>query len=127
MLAQFLSQNILSGILGLIDKALPNKEQAEQLKAQLIAQEHQLVRQHLDSAAQTIQHEAKGESWLQRNWRPLTMLAFVVMLLSYWAGFAPENLSENDRHQLFAVVKIGLGGYLAGRSAEKIIKTIKQK
>ena len=41
--------------------------------------------------------EATGESWLQRNWRPITMLSFVGLLFLYWFGVQPANVSEGRR------------------------------
>ena len=49
------------------------------------------------------------------------MLAFVVAILAYWFGLTPEGVPEEAVMQMFALVKIGLGGYVVGRSAEKIV------
>ncbi|HSE78374.1 MAG TPA: hypothetical protein VLG66_10250, partial [Alphaproteobacteria bacterium] len=32
-------------------------------------------------AGEFVREEARGDSWLQRNWRPLTMLTFVVLVV----------------------------------------------
>ena len=79
--------------------------------------------QLLDSQASIIIAEAKGESWLQRNWRPITMLTFVFLIfhnsaLVTWFGLAPIPIEPD----LWDVIKIGLGGYVVGRSGEKIYK-----
>jgi len=76
----------------------------------------------LEQKAEVIRTEAKGESWLQRNWRPSTMLFFVFLIGSYWLGFAPAYLISNPDvvQSLFTLVTVGLGGYVGGRSAEKI-------
>jgi hypothetical protein len=66
--------------------------------------------------------EAQGGSWLQRNWRPVVMLWFVVLIGAHWFGFTAENLSEEQVLKLLDIVKIGLGGYVVGRSAEKCVK-----
>lgn len=65
--------------------------------------------------------ETKSESWVTRNWRPVTMLAFVGAILGYWFGLTPETVPEEAILAMFSLVKIGLGGYVVGRSAEKII------
>jgi hypothetical protein len=67
--------------------------------------------------------EAQGESWLQRNWRPVTMLGFLTIIFMYWFGIQPENVSQETITELFGIIKIGLGGYVLGRSGEKIAKT----
>lgn len=66
--------------------------------------------------------EAQGGSWLQRNWRPLVMIWFVILIGAHWFGFTAENLSEEQVLSLLEIVKIGLGGYVVGRSAEKCVK-----
>ena len=71
--------------------------------------------------------EAKGEGWLQRNWRPLTMLSFLMLLFMYWFGVHPENLSDQVIMKLFDLLQIGIGGYIISRGAEKGIKTWKEK
>ena len=84
--------------------------------------EANLEKTRLEVRGQAIQAEATGESWLQRNWRPLTMIWFSILLGGYWFGYTPENLSEEAILSLFGLIKLGLGGYVLGRSAEKITK-----
>jgi hypothetical protein len=35
----------------------------------------------LDSQTRLIEAEAKGQSWLQRNWRPITMITFLFLVV----------------------------------------------
>lgn len=74
--------------------------------------------------ANVIIAEAKGESWLQQNWRPLTMISFSCILWSYWLGYGPENLTQDTINQLFELLKIGIGGYIASRGVEKTVPGI---
>ena len=71
-----------------------------------------------------VQAEASGESWLQRNWRPMVMLWFAGLVGGYWFGFTPDNLSDATVGALFDIVQYGLSGYIVGRSAEKITRTV---
>jgi hypothetical protein len=66
--------------------------------------------------------EAQGGSWLQRNWRPVVMVTFAGLVVAHWLGFTAENLTEAEVLSLLGIVKIGLGGYVVGRSAEKCVK-----
>ena len=66
--------------------------------------------------------EAQGDSWLQRNWRPVVMLTFAGLVVAHWLGWTAENLKESEVLMLLEIVKIGLGGYVVGRSAEKCVK-----
>ena len=76
----------------------------------------------LVSAQQTIiVAEANGQSWLQRNWRPLTMVNFLILINLDYFGILNHPLSE----RVWDVITIGLGGYVVGRSAEKIAGSLK--
>jgi len=86
--------------------------------------EAQLEQTRLEVRGQAIQAEAKGESWLQRNWRPLMMVWFGILVGGYWFGYTPDNLSDESVISLFGLIKLGLGGYVLGRSAEKITKEL---
>lgn len=66
---------------------------------------------------------------LQRNWRPLVMLAFAFIivfhyflqpLLGYW--FAIPTIELPDR--FWGLLELGLGGYVIGRSIEKVATTV---
>lgn len=78
----------------------------------------------IESRASVIQAEAKGESWLQRNWRPLVMLWFASLVGAHWLGFTPDNLSGGHVDQMLQIVQYGLTGYIVSRGAEKITRTV---
>ena len=117
----------ITAIIGkVVDKAVPDKAEAERLKAELTMQLLQLNRDELKSASSIILAEAQGGSWLQRNWRPMLMVWFAGLVGAYWFGFTPENLHESSINELFNLVQIGVGGYIVGRSGEKIVKDWKK-
>jgi hypothetical protein len=70
--------------------------------------------------------EAQGASWLQRSWRPITMLTFVGLVVARWFGLVVPNLSPEVEAEVFSIIKLGLGGYVIGRSAEKIVPGVIQ-
>lgn len=108
-----------------IDKIFPNKEEAEKLKAQITLEAMKGDAKELESATQIIIAEASGESWLQRNWRPLLMLWFAGLLGAHWLGYTPDNLGEETILKLLDIVQVGIGGYVLGRSGEKMVKAYK--
>jgi hypothetical protein len=118
---------IIAPIFGVIDKAVADKDLALQLKSDL--QRTILVDQAkaLEMQAGIIVAEAQGNSWLQRSWRPITMLWFVGLVGAHWLGFTPANVSEAEVLSLLGLVKIGLGGYVAGRSIEKTANFLSNK
>lgn len=92
----------------------------QDITTKVIAYETQLM----DNQSKIILAEAQGESWLQRNWRPLMMVWFAALLGMYWFGFTPLNLSQETLNQLFLLMQLGIGGYIVGRSGEKIIPQV---
>jgi hypothetical protein len=105
-----------------IDKAIPDKDEAERLKAQITLEAMKGANSELEGAVKIITAEAQGESWLQRNWRPLLMLWFAGLVGAHWLGFTPPNLPESVVLNLLDIVQVGVGGYVLGRSAEKVTK-----
>jgi|SRR3972149_3803817 len=71
--------------------------------------------------ATVVSAEATG-NWLQRSWRPLTMLTFLVLVILNQYGLMVIPLSE----EIWGLFKVGLGGYIGGRSLEKIASVIKK-
>lgn len=123
----------LGGLFGLIDKMHTSDAERLELKQQLLGIQTTLLAQALDyergvleAKANIIIAEAKGESWLQRSWRPITMLGFLALVAGYWFGLTPP-MSEDAINGMFLLLQIGLGGYVVGRSAEKVAKNLSGK
>jgi len=76
----------------------------------------------LEARAKIVHAEASSSHWLTANWRPITMLTFLVLVV----GDALQLLPNPLRDEAFLLLEIGLGGYILGRSGEKIVKTMKQ-
>lgn len=67
--------------------------------------------------------EAQGGSWLQRNWRPIVMMFFCTLIgtVVWTGGYVNGHALDHDFvMEILSIVKLGLGGYVVGRSAEKI-------
>ena len=71
-----------------------------------------------------INTEAASQHWLAANWRPLLMLTFGALIVARWFGWAAPNLSEAEYLKLWSIVELGIGGYVVGRSVEKVAPTI---
>lgn len=110
----------------IIDKIFPDKQAAAEAKLKLLELQQQGDLKELDTAANIIIAEASGEGALQRNWRPITMLTFVGLVVAHWLGFTAENLSEAQIMALLDIVKVGIGGYVVGRTVEKAVKEYKK-
>jgi hypothetical protein len=53
---------------------------------------------------------------MQHNWRPITMLTFLVLIICDSFDLLAFRLAD----QAWTLLQIRLGGYVIGRSAEKI-------
>ena len=117
---------LLPPVFNIIDKAIPDRDQAERLKHDIQSGLLSYQGKELQAAANIIIAEANGDSWLQRNWRPVTMLTFSGLVVAHWLGYTAENLTEVEVLALLGIVKVGLGGYVIGRSVEKAVKEYKK-
>ena len=115
---------ILSSVVGNLfpDPAEKAKAEAEVLK-QLLNAEMQIQ----NATADIIKTEAASTHWLAANWRPLTMLTFTGLIVARWFGWSAPNLSESEYLKLWDIVQLGLGGYVIGRSVEKIAPHFNRK
>ena len=101
----------------LIDKFWPDAGEAEKNKMQMFLSV-------FAAQADIVKTEAASSNWLAASWRPITMLVFVGLIVARWFGWAAPNLSEAEYLKLWSIVEFGLGGYVVGRSIEKIAPDI---
>ena len=119
---------ILGNIASTAAKSLfPNPE--DELKRKEAEQKFTLgVMEHANqieaAAADIVKAEAQSSHWLAANWRPLTMLIFVALIVARWFGWSAPGLTESEALKLWDIVQLGLGGYVIGRSAEKVVPAI---
>ena len=116
---------VLAPILGdIIKKVIPDSE--AQAKAEAEAQMLLMQRsaQIEQAAADIVKTEAQSEHWLTATWRPIVMLVLVAMIVARWMGYSAPGISEAEALKLWSIVEIGLGGYVIGRSAEKIAPAV---
>jgi hypothetical protein len=76
------------------------------------------------AAADIVKTEAQSEHWLAACWRPILMLTFGALIVARWLGWSSPNLSEPEVLKLWDIVQLGLGGYVIGRTAEKIVPQV---
>jgi len=112
-----------------IDKAVPDKDLQEKLKAQLQTQLLQSNTQELQAAAKIIEAEAKA-GWFASSWRPLLMYVLIFILVwNYVIGpvikvFTGAVISFELPGDVWTLLNVGLGGYVVGRSAESVARTL---
>lgn len=66
--------------------------------------------------------EAQGESWLQRNWRPIFALTLVAVVFFNFLVVPIFHLPEIPTpERMWDLMELCLGGYIGGRTLEKVI------
>jgi hypothetical protein len=123
---------IIEKILGVVDQAVRDKDLAEKIKAELqmklMTLDYSYLEKEIESKAKVLVAEAEGHSWLQRNWRPITMLVFVYIVAHNYIIAPIFGLGSLPiPPDMWTLLEIGIGGYVVGRSAEKIVKTWKKE
>jgi Holin of 3TMs, for gene-transfer release len=79
----------------------------------------------LESQSKIIESETKGDSWLQRNWRPLLMVICMFIILNNYVlvPYFGIPVAVLDDH-IWTLMEMGVTGYVAGRSLEKISENL---
>jgi hypothetical protein len=115
-----------------LDKVLPDTAERDKVHAELRTQMVKRSSEIERAAADVVVAEAKGESWIQRSWRPITMMAFVTIIVNNYIvvpwlqtfGYPATHLDIPP--DMWSLLQIGLGGYIVSRGAEKGIKNWKE-
>ena len=115
-----------------IEKSVEDKDLQAKLKADLQTQLLQSNTQELQAAAKIIEAEAKA-GWFASSWRPLLMYVMIFILIINYI-IAPMvkavfgvSIGFELPTDVFTLLQIGLGGYVVGRSAESVARTIANK
>ena len=106
-------------VLDIVDDVVEDKDEANRLKFEIQRQLIENKSSELEAAAKIVLAEAQG-GWLQRNWLPLLMVTFAGLVVAHWFSFTAPDIPESVQNSLLNIVMIGIGGYVVGRSGEKI-------
>ena len=125
-------ESVLSVGAELIDSLFTSDdERAEaRLKLTKLAQEGRL--KQMEAAMTVVVAEAKSDHFIVAAWRPITMLTFVFIVANNYIIYPYLNLLFDTGVELdlppdlWNLIKIGLGGYVVGRSGEKMVKAYKK-
>ena len=107
-----------------LDRFIPDKTQAAQAKAALDQLREQQDAQEFLAAAEIVKTEASSGNWLTSSWRPITMLIFVALICARMFGLTSLHVPDTEYSSLWELVKLGLGGYVLGRSVEKVAPAV---
>ena len=113
-------KNVVDAVGGVVERlTLPAREK-KQLEADVLRLLLEREQDLIQARAALLQEEGKG-NWLQRSWRPLVMLTFAAVILM---GTFTNISILSDSSRFWDLLEIGLGGYVVGRSGEKMAEAI---
>jgi hypothetical protein len=126
-IVEWFGGSVVKDIMDGLDNLFTSKEEKIAAKAAI---QKMLLDKHLElqkMQTDVIITEAKG-NWLQRSWRPILMLAFgfIVIYVKFIAPLfgLPIPPLENE---FWNLLQLGIGGYVIGRTGEKMMKTYSEK
>jgi hypothetical protein len=114
-----------------IDAYVGDVELRRKLKAELETKFAEQLGQALAAQRDVITAEVRSEHWLTRSWRPLLMLLAMAIIGLYGVmlpaieALAGHPIAFRPRWndipgEMWDLLMIGIGGYVGGRSVEKI-------
>ena len=130
--------NVLSSLAGplgtVAERYFDNKDDKEAFKNAVELEILKNQKSFEDLAGSIVLAEAKSEHRLTASWRPFTMILFAlviainILIIPYvvtpllWALGYPIPVFMEIPDQVWTLITVGLGGYVGGRSGEKMVK-----
>ena len=119
---------LLAPIIGdVIKRVIPDSDKGAEIEREVKLS----LLEHSDSLekirGEIILSEAKSGSWLTSTWRPLLMMVVVAIIACNYLLFPiirifyPEMIALELPVELWNLLTVGVGGYVVGRSGEKMI------
>ncbi|WP_292271081.1 3TM-type holin [Butyricimonas sp.] len=116
-------KGIVGAVSELVDRlTLPAREK-KQLETDLLKVFVEWEQRVMEARTEVLAEEARG-NWLQRSWRPLVMLTFTLIVL---VGTFTSLPILADTSRFWDLLEVGIGGYVMGRSGEKILQVFARK
>lgn len=116
----FFKTDVVKDIGNTVDQLTTSDAEKSQLKEQLTELVMTRLNQAMEMQASVIKTELTG-NWLQRSWRPMVMLTFTAIIVVGAFREIPFLQSDSPYWEL---LRLGLGGYVIGRSVEKVSDTV---
>lgn len=116
-------ETVANSITPIVDNLTTSDEEKSNAKTQLTSVVLNSLVQVAEAQKEVIIQEMKG-NWMQKSWRPLMMLTFGGILVCKWFGITDSTIPQDLELELMSIIKIGLGGYVVGRSVEKVSDSV---
>ena len=127
--------SVLAPILGdLVKRIIPDSDKGVEIEREIKLS----LLEHADSIealrGKIVLSEAQSSSWLTSTWRPLLMMVMVAIIAINYLLFPLANLFLVEPivgldlpSELWNLLQIGVGGYIVGRSGEKMVTSWRDK
>ena len=127
--------NIFAGLLpdliGLVGRFIPDAEKRAEAQAEITKQILANEKDILNAARDVVSAEIQSDSWMAKSWRPCLMfllmgqIIWIVNIAPFFGlvGQTTEALKAVPP-EFWTLLTIGMGGYIIGRSAEKVADSI---
>jgi len=119
---------VLAPIVGdLVKRLVPDSDKANEIEKEVKL----ALLEHTDSLeamrGKIVLSEAQSGNWLTSAWRPMLMMVVVLIIACNYLLFPivrifyPEMITLELPQELWQLLTIGVGGYVVGRSGEKMV------
>ncbi len=133
MIKELLGAGLGTAVDNVLGRFFEDKDQAAKAAQELrIAMlEHEQTANQL--ARDVVVAEAKSDHWVTSAWRPIVMLMFAAMIgnnyiiAPYLDAILGTSVMFDMPEQAWSLLSVGLGGYVLGRSGEKIAGELRKK
>ena len=115
-----------------VDKSVPDKDLKAKLKHEINTQLLTSGTDEMKAASKIILAEAQSGSWLTSSWRPALMWICIIVIFNNFILMPFINIIFGTSlileipDPMWNLLTIGVGGYIAGRSGEKIAQKWKE-
>jgi hypothetical protein len=119
---QLFKGDLIKDVGGIVDNLTTTNAEKSKLKEELTNLVLDKLNQAMTVQADVLKTELQG-NWLQRSWRPLVMLTFTALIV---VGAFKDIPYLESSSPYWSLLELGLGGYVIGRSVEKISERVTQ-
>lgn len=118
-----LLSNLVGEIGDIVETLSVSAKEKKEIQAGILGAVQRYDELLANNQSQMVAEEARG-NWLQKSWRPIVMLVFAFIIL---LGTFTDLPILSDTSRLWDLLEIGIGGYVIGRSAEKVMAGVLPK
>ena len=119
--------SLIAPVTGLISEFIPDGDKKLELETKIKLLMLENEQQVKNDAASIVLAEAKSEHFLTSTWRPILALVITFIVAMHYAFFPILNqfldmqLVLDLPEELWTLLQIMVGGYVIGRSGEKMV------